>query len=417
LHGLFVYGPDGARLVSSLDRPLAGNNADREYFQYHRDHTGRGLHIGAPIRSRSTGKWVLPISRRIDRPDGSFGGVALGAIEIDFFADLYDRFEVGQEGVILLALDNGVVIYRRPFLEKLIGQDVAAGPIFQTYRQQGPVGTAMLRSRVDGVVRLYSYRHLGSLPLLVATAQAKDEILAEWQQSTLMMTGGTMIVVVLLVGVGARLVRQIMIRDQLEDELVIAKEHLQERNQELTVLATRDVLTGIANRRHFEDVLQLELARAARTGAAVSLVLIDVDFFKKYNDRYGHVTGDACLREVAAILREGLARPTDLVARYGGEEFAVVLPGTGAVGARYVAERLRQAVLELGIDHPDNPVGSVTISAGAATFHGSPGETIAPDDFVSRADALLYRAKDTGRNRVCSDLDEAESGLAHSFSI
>ena len=321
LHGLFVYGPDGAWLVTSLDRLTAGNNADREYFQYHRDHKDRGLHIGAPIRSRSTGKWVLPISRRLDQPDGSFGGVALGTIQVDFFADLYDSFHVGKEGVILLALDNGVVIYRRPFLEKLIGQNVAGGPIFQTYRAQGPVGSAMLRSRIDGVVRLYSYRHLGSLPLLVATAQAKDEILAEWQQSTLFMTGGTILIVVLLVGVGARLVRQIMIRDQLEGELVIAKEHLQERNRELTVLATRDALTDIANRRHFEDVLLLELARAARNGAAVSLVLVDVDLFKKYNDRYGHVAGDACLRQLAATLREELARPTDLVARYGGEEF------------------------------------------------------------------------------------------------
>lgn len=417
LHGLFVYGPDGVRLVSSLDRPLIGNNADREYFQYHRDNKNRSLHIGAPIRSRSTGKWVLPISRRLDQPDGSFGGVALGAIEVDFFADLYDRFDVGQEGVIVLALDNGTVIYRRPFLEKLIGQNVASGPIFQTYRRQGPVGTAMLRSRVDGVVRLYSYRHLGSLPLLVATAQAKDEILDEWQQSTLLMTGATILVVALLVGVGARLVRQIVIRDQLEGELVIAKEHLQQRNKELTVLATLDGLTGIANRRHFEDVLQLELARAARSGAAVSLVLLDVDFFKKYNDRYGHVAGDACLRQVATVLREGLARPTDLVARYGGEEFAVVLAGTGAVGARYVAERLRLAVLELGIVHPDNPAGIATISAGVASFHGAPGEAIDPDGFVSRADALLYCAKHTGRNRVCSDLDSAESSSAPSFSI
>lgn len=417
LHGLFVYGPDGNWLVTSLDQPIAANNADREYFQYHQKNKDRSLHIGTPIRSRSSGQWILPISRRLDRPDGSFAGVALGTIQINYFADLYDSFDVGKEGVILLAHDNGVVIYRRPFLEKLIGQNVASGPIFQTYRAQGPAGTAMLRSKIDGVVRLYSYRHLASLPLLVATAQAKDEILAEWQQSTLLMAGGTTLIVVLLIGVGARLVRQIIIRDQLEDELVIAKEVLQERNQELTVLATNDGLTGIANRRHFEDVFRVELKRAARTGAPLSLVLADVDFFKKYNDRYGHVAGDACLRQVAATLRDGLARPTDLAARYGGEEFAILLPGTGAVGARYVAERLRLAILELGIEHADNPAGTATISAGAATFHASPGETGDRIAFITRADALLYRAKDTGRNRVCSDLDNAESADAPSFCI
>ncbi|UVW29743.1 sensor domain-containing diguanylate cyclase [Massilia sp. H6] len=417
LHGLFVYGADGSWLVSSLDRPLAGNNQDRDYFQYHLKNKDRGTHIGAPVRSRSSGVWILPVSRRIDNPDGSFGGVALGSVRIDFFADLYDSFDVGKAGVILLALDNGTVVYRRPFNEKLIGQNIANGAVFKLYWKNGPVGTAMMQSKVDGVVRLYSYRHLDNFPLLVATAESKQEILAEWQKSTLLLSAVTVLVVLLLAGVGARLVRQMIIRNQMEDELVLAKEHLQERNQELTVLATRDGLTGIANRRHFEETLRLELRRAARTGAPVSLLLIDIDFFKKYNDRYGHVAGDASLRQVASALRDGLGRPSDQVARYGGEEFAVVLPGTGAVGARYVAERLRLAVLELGIEHPDNPAGIVTISAGAASFHAGPGEAGDPDLFVTRADALLYRAKADGRNRVCSDLDNTESAEASSFSI
>jgi len=405
LHGLFVYGADGSWLVSSLERPIAANNADRDYFQYHLNNRSRNTYVGKPIRSRSTGVWILPVSRRLDHPDGSFAGVALGTIQISFFAELYESFDVGKDGVVMIALDDGTLIYRRPFNEKLIGTSVAAGPIFQMYQSAGPVGTAMLRSRVDGVVRLYSYRHLQNLPLLVATAQSKKEILAEWEQSTLLLSGATLLVVVLLAGVGARLVRQIMIRDQLEAELRIAEEHLQERNQELTVLATKDGLTGIANRRHFEETLRLELRRARRTGAPLSLVLLDVDFFKKYNDRYGHVAGDDCLRQVAGALRAGLGRPTDLAARYGGEEFAVVLPATGQVGARYVAERLRLAVMDLGIVHAGNPLGIATISAGACTFHGAPAEDDDPETFVRQADALLYRAKANGRNRVFSDLD------------
>jgi diguanylate cyclase (GGDEF)-like protein len=407
LHGLFVYGPDGSWLVSSLDRPSVGNNSDREYFQYHLKHPGRGLHVGKPIRSRSTGLWVLPISRRIDRPDGSFGGVALGTVRVDYFADLYDSFDVGREGVIVLALDDGTLVYRRPFKETLIGSSVSGGVMFQMVRAKGPMGTAILRSKVDGVVRLYSYRHLENLPLIVATARSRHEILEEWQQSTLLLAGGTLLIVLLLAGVGSRLVRQIMIRDQLEAELRIAKKHLQERNQELTLLATRDGLTGIANRRHFDDSLARELNRATRTGLPLSLVLIDVDFFKKYNDRHGHPAGDECLRQVAATLRRGLARPSDLVARYGGEEFAVLLPDTGQVGARYVAERLRQAVLELALPHADNPGGVVTISAGVHT-HQAQGEAELPSAFVAQADALLYRAKAGGRNRVCSDLDSTD---------
>ncbi|MCA1245958.1 sensor domain-containing diguanylate cyclase [Massilia sp. MS-15] len=417
LHGLFVYGADGSWLVTSLERPVAGNNADREYFQYHRNNPGRGVHIGKPVRSRSSGVWVLPVSRRVDRPDGSFGGVALGTIRIAFFADLYGSFDVGKDGVIFLARDDGTLLYRRPFTDSLVGTDVRDGPVFQMVRRSGPVGTAMLRSKIDGVVRLYSYRHLDKLPLIVATAQSKQDILEEWQQSSLLMSGVTLLVVLLLVGVGTRLVRQIMIRDELDAELRIAKADLQERNRELTVLATNDGLTGIANRRHFEDTLRLELKRARRTGVALSLLLFDVDFFKKYNDRYGHVAGDDCLRQVAATLQAKLARPTDLAARYGGEEFAVILPATGQVGARYVAERLRLALMDLGIVHADNPYGVATLSGGACTYHGTHGEEVDPDTFVRRADALLYRAKANGRNRICSDLDSSSLPAQPSLAI
>jgi diguanylate cyclase (GGDEF)-like protein len=417
LHGLFVYGPDGSWLVTSHAVPIAGNNADREYFQYHMKNKSRDVYIGKPVRSRSTGVWVLPVSRRIDRPDGSFGGVALGTIRIGFFADLYASFNVGRQGAITLTLDDGTVVYRRPFNETLIGSSIAGAPIYAVYRATGPVGTATARSKIDGVVRLYSYRHLGSLPMIVWTAQSKEEILAQWQQSTLLMAAATLLVIALLASVGGRLVRQIMIRDQLEEELLIAKDYLKERNRELTVLATNDGLTGIANRRHFEETLRLELNRARRTGAPLSLVLLDVDFFKKYNDHYGHVAGDDCLRQVATALQAGLARPTDLVARYGGEEFAILLPATGQVGGRYVAERLRLAIMDLNIVHPENPAGIATISAGTCTFHPAPGEECDPESFVRQADALLYRAKAGGRNRVCSDLDNSGQAQPPSLAI
>jgi diguanylate cyclase (GGDEF)-like protein len=406
LHGLFIYGADGAWLVTSQAAPIAqftGNHADREYFQYHRNNPDRGAYIGKPVRSRAGGAWILPVSRRLQHADGSFAGVALGMIRINFFAEFYEGFNVGKEGSIFLALDNGTVIYRRPFDEGLIGRSVADGPVFRTFERQA--GNATAASGIDGVVRLYSYRRLDRLPLVVATAQSKREILVAWRQSALQTSAATTLVVILLSVVGGRLVRQIMIRDALEDQLLSARDDLQERNQELTVLATRDGLTGISNRRHFDDILQLELNRARRSGTPLSLVLIDVDFFKKFNDHYGHVAGDDCLRQVAAALRDGLARPSDLAARYGGEEFAIVLPATGQIAARYVAERLRLAVMDLAIAHADHPCGIATISAGACTYHGASGETCLPEAFTSRADALLYHAKASGRNRVCSDLD------------
>jgi len=129
-------------------------------------------------------------------------------------------------------------------------------------------------------------------------------------------------------------------------------------------------------------------------------VLFDVDYFKRFNDTYGHVEGDACLRKVAAAFTSSLARPADLGARYGGEEFVAVLPDTDAAGARMVAERIRNAVMALQIPHSGNGPGIVTISAGVHTL--APGTPMVNGaTLVERADVLLYQAKQSGRNQVC----------------
>jgi diguanylate cyclase (GGDEF)-like protein len=405
LHALFVFGADGRWLMTSQDRTLAHNNTDREYFQYHLKHRDRGVHVGKPVRSRSTGDWVLPVSRRLDHPDGSFAGVALGTIRIAYFSTLYESFDVGRAGVVMLTLDDGTMVYRLPHSESLIGTDVSNGPIQQMYMSQGPVGSGIRRSKIDGIERLYSYRHLDTYPLIVATAQSKEEILAKWLQSVLTQATITFVAIVLLLAFGWRLVRQIMIRDNLQNELVGAREQLQEHNRALTVLADHDGLTGIANRRRFEAAMTLENARAARSGLPLSIVLIDVDYFKRFNDTYGHVAGDACLRQVAAALRDSLVRPADLAARYGGEEFVALLPDTDPAGARMVAERIRCAVMALQIAHAGNDAGIVTISAGVytSTVASTTGEgvAIAASSLVERADALLYQAKLSGRNQVC----------------
>ncbi|MEW7850093.1 sensor domain-containing diguanylate cyclase [Massilia aurea] len=405
LHGLFVFGADGRWLMTSQDRTPLYNNADRDYFQYHRKNADRGVHVGKPVRSRSTGDWILPISRRLDRSDGTFAGVALGTIRIEYFSKLYESFDVGSAGVIMLTIDDGTMIYRLPHTESLIGADVSNGPVHQMFMRQGPKGSAMLRSKIDGIERLYSYRHLDTYPLIVATAQSKQEILEKWLQSMLTQAAITFVAILLLLGFGWRLVRQIIIRDHLQHELVQAREQLQEHNRALTVLADHDSLTGIANRRRFEEAMGLENARAARSGAPLSVVMIDVDYFKRYNDTYGHVAGDACLRQVALALEGSLVRPADLAARYGGEEFVALLPDTDPAGARMVAERIRSAVMALQIPHAGNGAGIVTISAGVYTSNAAStteeGVALAATALVERADALLYQAKQSGRNQVC----------------
>jgi diguanylate cyclase (GGDEF)-like protein len=166
----------------------------------------------------------------------------------------------------------------------------------------------------------------------------------------------------------------------------------------LQQLLSTDSLTGIANRRRFDSMLEREWRRCGRTGAPLSLLMIDVDHFKAYNDQFGHQQGDDCLRQVARLLLEGVGRPGDLVARYGGEEFVCMLPDNGMAGALAVANRLIAAVRDADIHHPRSPAGArLTISIGVATAKDLSGP---PSALMAFADKLLYAAKAAGRNQV-----------------
>lgn len=187
------------------------------------------------------------------------------------------------------------------------------------------------------------------------------------------------------------------------DLFAVTHENITERKlAELHVqqLAMTDGLTGIANRRRFDEVLESEGRRAPRAGGYLSLILIDIDDFKGFNDAHGHMAGDECLRRIAQALAPLGRRPGDLVARYGGEEFAIVLGGTDAPGAEAIAEAARQAVMALEIAHPEAPDGFITISAGVATLRASPGVSANTRDLQRAADDCLYEAKRAGRNVV-----------------
>lgn len=167
----------------------------------------------------------------------------------------------------------------------------------------------------------------------------------------------------------------------------------------LESLVMRDDLTGIPNRRHFNETYEIEWRRAQRAGSWLAVALVDVDQFKQYNDHYGHGLGDRCLRQVASALAATLLRPGDLVARYGGEEFAAVLPGADLAGARDVAERFRANVAALRIEHAYSKLAEVvTVSVGYAAVTASAGITL--QNLLDLADRMLYRAKGGGRNRV-----------------
>ncbi len=191
-----------------------------------------------------------------------------------------------------------------------------------------------------------------------------------------------------------------MLYASLEHKVAERTHELRIANAQLEVLSITDPLTGLANRRRLQDILDVEWRRAQRSAQPIALAMIDIDHFKLYNDYYGHAAGDTCLQRVAAELRHS-TRDFDLVARFGGEEFAVVMPGTDNDAAITLAERVRVAIATLGIANPSAAERIVTISVGVGTIVPSPGT--APESLVETADAELYRAKRGGRNRVKPD--------------
>jgi diguanylate cyclase (GGDEF)-like protein len=192
-------------------------------------------------------------------------------------------------------------------------------------------------------------------------------------------------------------------RDRLAHLVDERTAELQAANARLQSLARTDQLTGLANRRHFDEIKEEELRRALRSGQDLALLICDIDYFKDYNDHYGHAMGDHCLCAVAQTMRASLARAGDMVARIGGEEFAVLLPATNEATARMLAQRVRQAVIDCGIEHQHSKVASVvTISVGMAILAAGDAQDF--DALFQRADQALYRAKAGGRNQVAGPI-------------
>jgi two-component system chemotaxis family response regulator WspR len=188
-------------------------------------------------------------------------------------------------------------------------------------------------------------------------------------------------------------------RDEAYRALRVSQQQLLDTNLVLQRLMNSDGLTGLSNRRHFDEYLELEWRRAMRDQTQLSLLMIDVDYFKSYNDNFGHLEGDEALRKVADAIRDCSSRSSDLPARYGGEEFAMVLPSTSPGGARLVAEKLRLSISALGIRHNAPEPGSpLTVSVGLSTMTPAPGSN--GRVLIQAADKGLYMAKHSGRNQV-----------------
>jgi diguanylate cyclase (GGDEF)-like protein len=389
LKALAIYGPDGRLRTSSLEsEPRDANAATLDFFEHHRASSDPGWYFGPFIRDPLDSKGVLTVSRRVDEPGGGFGGVVVASIGSGYFSDYYSRFDVGQQGCIALSTSSGILVARYPVKESAIGSNGASNPLFTQYLTRSPAGSYSYRSNLDGVERLSGYRRGDVFPVVVVAAAGRDESLNGWHRDFIYRIIAVTVLVGTIASLGWSLARQLRRRDSAEAEL--------------SILAATDGLTGLANRRTFDSHLESEWLRAAREDTPLSLLLVDIDCFKAFNDAYGHQAGDFCLRAVAHLLRNAVKRPADLVARYGGEEIAVLLPVTSRKGAARIAELIRSGVEALGMPHKHSaPAGVVTISVGAATlFPASEALSIGPKDLIAMADRALYEAKLDGRNRV-----------------
>jgi len=411
LNSVVLYDARGGWTFSSTMPALPqSNNADREFFKYHRDNPDRGIFIGPAILSRATGAWVISVSRRIDHPDGSFAGVIAVTISLEHFLKLYRTIHVGQFGAISLTSSEGRLLVRFPFSAQDIGRDLSRAPIFSEHLRNSSSGTVDFASSVDGVHRIYAFKRSDQYPLVTTVALGQSEAMQVWWTQTKQYAAVVVLLLGLLIALGRRLISHISRRIGAEKKLRTAQAVLIELNHSLEILASEDKLTGLANRRYLDQFLDVEFKRAKRLGNPLSLILVDVDFFKLYNDHYGHLSGDECLRIISQSIKRCVRRPGDMAARYGGEEIAVVMPDTDEAGARSVAESILRGIADERLQHLSSPHGVVTVSLGLATYisHDSDHDEKA---LINRADRALYRAKSQGRNQVSVAPAEEESEL------
>lgn len=400
-NAIVAYDSHGSRLVASTSSPtLKPSAADRAFFIHHRDDPSTDIFIGPTIKSRITGDWVFSVSRRLNDSEGRFAGVVAVTLDVEHFLSFFGSLDLGEHGSMSLSTGDAKLLFRQPFREQDIGLDWSDSPILQLLREHRE-GTIAQTSRIDGVERVYAFRRNDRLPLITIVALGREDALAAWRHNAELFASLILLLLAAVGVIGQRLILDIRRRSRAERQLLSAQEELLDANSRLEVLASQDGLTGLANRRSFDQTLEVEIRRAQRRGSSLSLLLFDIDLFKRYNDRYGHVAGDDCLRAVAALLKQCMRRPGDLAARYGGEELAVILPNTTGEGAEAVTQSFMQALQQRNLRHEASPFARVTVSAGVASLTlDQQDSSVLALALIEAADQALYRAKSNGRNRM-----------------
>ncbi len=380
---LLVIDRDGRAIAASKDDlPIGLDYSERDYFIAQRAEPNLGLFVGGPFISRIGGLPSIGLSRRRLSTDGSFTGIAVGTIRLSLFEGLFSAIHLSPGSTITLLKRDGTILTRVPLRLDLIGRNLINGELAKALVREAGIFTA--NSPVDGVERLFATHRVGGLPLYVVVGLSTRETYASWRWEMMVIGSGFAFLSAIIVLLGFNLGGELRRRGRAE--AVLAE------------MASTDYLTRLANRRRFDEVLAAEWRRGARARSRLSLLMVDGDFFKSFNDTYGHIEGDRALRAIADALKTCVDRPGDLVARYGGEEFAVLLPATDGGGATTVASAIRAAIDALDLIHAAAPGGRFTVSIGIACR--VPDVSVRSETLVEAADAALYVAKGEGRDRI-----------------
>ncbi len=512
-----AYADAQGRLIGST---FAANSAgmdlsDREYFLFHKSNASTQPRFGLPSQSQTNGRWFLPISQRIDNPDGSLAGIMIATIDMDHFSRFIETFEVNEENAFALLRKDGAILLRLPIDLKAMGANVADSTLYRDQIMKKLRGNYEYVSRFDGTKRISGFYRSTDTGVTAIATQTKASIFDDWLKQSKYPWLSIILAYLIGTAMAIRWIRQIELREigdqkvaareaefrlianaspdviekislagvrqyvspaaarifERDTESVIGTSVLDDRDdqtksawqdalakvqsgsstecilyrhqrmdgtmiwlesviscfrsddnnepdgivvitrdvtrqqmmkQELNALATTDELTRLFNKRYFNTQLSSTLAAARANQQSVSLILLDLDRFKAYNDTYGHLAGDCALRDVAAVIPPQLIGTGGLAARYGGEELVVLLPNTDAEETMRIAENIRKAIAALKIEHAGNlPWGHVTVSSGHAT--APPSQAFSENDLIAQADRALYAAKAAGRNRSQDD--------------
>lgn len=364
------------------------NGSEREWCKGLKEHKDRDTYISNMFVSNN-GDFMVMQGRKF--PSDEYLGQAGIGINLRFFSEFLQKVQVGENSILAIFDENQKLLARQPSLNEQLGKKINSEALnnFIISKDRNKLVSGV--SPLDDEKRIYSFQKVDNTPFIVVVGETNKGWQKEWIEE-LWKSSIFLIIQWFIAFVALRLYW-----NKLDNFSELTKAYSLVEKMSIT-----DSLTGLYNRGYFDMILEKEFRRMFRTKDQISIIMIDIDYFKAYNDTYGHLKGDDCLKTIASIMNSCIKRPQDIIARYGGEEFVCVLPQTDKAGAISIASNIKNSIESMNIPHKNSKVAKhITISIGIATSICD--ENITEKDILKIADKNLYKAKENGRNQVFSN--------------